>query len=134
MRKAPWNDRENAAACSLYFRMLDGTLRTDGRLNKAALIRISRGDPEATASSATDVDGFRCQLTERTRPSIEMKLMNCSAIHKELGAEVTMDDHGYRAMPNYQTALKLAMIEEMKDRQLTADIATSQTNEQRAGA
>jgi hypothetical protein len=123
-RPAPWSDHENAAAVRLYFDMI-ACVTAACKYNKAAMVRSYQFTDEGRHAEA---------LSIRSRPSIEMKLMNCSAIHKEQGAEITMDDHGYRAMPNYQTALKVAMIAEMDDRQLTADIATSQANEQRAGA
>jgi len=120
-RPAPWSAEENRAIVALYFRMLDGSLRTDGLLNKAALVRIAQGQPKGNDLHATSIDGFRSQLQLRSRPSIEMKLMNCSAIHGELTPDsVTMNSHGYRAMPNYQTALKQAMTEHLE--QYTLDI------------
>ncbi|MCK5090029.1 MAG: hypothetical protein KAQ88_08620 [Hyphomicrobiaceae bacterium] len=120
MRSPPWNDSENRALIGLYFEMLDKAV-IGTPYNKAAMIRNAR-------SMATE-GGLN-----RSRGSIEAKLMNASAAHRDLGGEVTMDGFGYRCLTNYQAALKAAMLEEINDRQLTADIATSHANEQRAGA
>lgn len=133
-RPAPWTDRENMAIAALYFRMLDGTSRVGEKLNKAALVRIAQGNPSEADRKTTDTASFASQLDLRSRPSIEMKLMNCSAIHKDLGAEYTMDDHGYRAMPNYQRALKAALVNHIEIRVQDSAIAESHANEQRAGA
>lgn len=107
-RPAPWSDQENRAIAALYFFML--ALAISGRqYNKAALVRRAQGIDEVDPRVAQIFDG---QLADRSRPSIEMKLMNCSAIHRDLNGPttVTMDGYGYRAMPNYQSSLKAALV------------------------
>jgi hypothetical protein len=125
MRKAPWNDKENAAVVRLYFDMLSFAI-PGHKYNKAGMIR------------SYQFSGGRCEhpeaLSERSRGSIEAKLMNCSAAHRDLGAAITMDGFGYRCLANYQSALKDAIKAELVERQFRADVATSQANEQRAGA
>lgn len=101
--RTPWTPAENAALVRLYFRMLDRA--TTGRqYNKAAMIR------DAQTDSPQYRDGVAGMLTSRSRGSIEAKLMNATAAHRDLcpGAE-TMDGYGYRALANYQAALKDAM-------------------------
>ena len=108
-KRAPWTDQENAALVALYFAMLDEAIA--GRpYNKAAMIRkeqlghlMPRGNPEATGP-----------LKVRSRGSIEAKLMNARAAHRDVSAESggqasTMDGYGYRCLSNYQATLKDAM-------------------------
>lgn len=122
-RPAPWTDAENSAICSLYFAML--RLAISGQsYNKAGMVRTAQGNPkpgDSDISGDNHVPGIFCQLSERSRPSIEMKLMNCSAIHRDISGPttVTMDGFGYRAMPNYQSSLKVAMLT-----QIDAEVAT----------
>lgn len=95
MRSPAWNDTENATVCVLYFHML-GLAITDQPYNKAALIREVRQPGK--------------RLADRSRGSIEAKLMNCTAAHRKLRPDYTsMDGHGYRAMANYQASLDGAM-------------------------
>ena len=125
MRSPPWNDAENAALIRLYFDML-GFAVAGHSYNKAGMIRTYQFSDEGKHPEA---------LAARSRGSIEAKLMNASAAHRDLvDGATTMDGYGYRCLSNYQAALKAAMLEEINDRQLTDDIATSQANEQRAGA
>ena len=133
-RPAPWTPEENRAVVALYFRMLDGSLRTDGQLNKASLIRIARNKHTQADMSVTDIRDFTCRLKARSRGSVEAKLMNCSAAHRDLGGIETMATHGYKAWGNYQTHLKDCIKDELQNRQFDADVQTSQANEQRAGA
>jgi hypothetical protein len=105
--------------------------------NKAGMVRTAQGNPkkgDTDISGDNHIPGIFCKLALRSRPSIEMKLMNCSAIHRDLGCEFTMNEHGYRAMPNYQAALRQAMVDGIAERQLDADLLTAQLNEQRDGA
>jgi len=113
--RTPWTPAENVALCRLYFTMLDAAL--DGRdYNKAALIRSAQGAGDQWQNDSHDADG-NAVLRNRSRGSIEAKLMNASAAHRDLvpGAE-TMDGHGYRALANYQAALKEAMADALAAR------------------
>lgn len=105
-KPGPWADEENRAICELYFQMLDAA--TEGRsYNKAAMIRKAQyPEPE-----------FRGPLWNRSRGSIEAKLMNCSAAHRDLReGHTTMDGYGYRALSNYQASLKATMTVVLQDR------------------
>jgi len=114
MRKAPWNDTENQALNSLYHRMHQGVQRTEN-LNKAALIRIAQGQAKDT-DRATSTDGFAGLLAERSRGSIEAKLMNLTAVLHDLGrAQFSMSEHGYRPLSNYQADLKQAAVDYLND-------------------
>lgn len=101
--RTPWTPAENRALVSLYFEMLDRA-QAGQPYNKAAMIRDSR---ERYSESCNRIAGA---LFDRTRGSIEAKLMNATAAHRELepGA-VTMDGYGYRALANYQRDLGRAM-------------------------
>lgn len=107
-RNPPWTAGENLAVCRLYFTMLSAA--TAGRpYNKAQLIRHATRDNGA---------GDTGPLVNRSRGSIELKLMNASAAHAILRPRaVTMDGFGYRAMPNMQRALLDAMRAEIADRE-----------------
>lgn len=101
--RTPWTPAENAALIRLYFRMLDAA--TAGvKYNKAALIRMAR-----------ESGG----LGNRTRGSIEAKLMNASAAHADLNpGDETMATHGYKAWGNYQATLRDAMHRELNRREI----------------
>lgn len=127
-RPGPWTPDENAALVGLYFHMLDSA--HSGRpYNKAAMIRYQQ-----------DTSRLNPPLAARSKQSIEFKLMNATAAHGDLigsGSEPlagTMHGHGYRAMPNYQAALKTAMREELDNREARYEDAEVMRNEQRAGA
>lgn len=131
MRSPPWNDTENGAIVALYFAMLDKAI-SGQHYNKAAMIRLAQGIDQPDQRNEQERTG---QLEARSRPSIEMKLMNCTAAHQAIDPTgTTMNGYGYRAMPNMQAALKAAVLEGIQDRQLDADILTSAANERRAGA
>lgn len=101
----PWTDYENDACIRLYFEMLDAaTIGT--AYNKAAMIRAVQQGP-------AEIPGVGLgALGARSRGSVELKLMNCSAAHRDLRPNaVTMDGYGYRCLPNYQATLKVAMNE-----------------------
>lgn len=119
-KNPPWNAAENAALVRLYFRMLDGSERVGVTLNKAALIRMAQGKPSEAdrLGGVTGLTGFAGQLPNRSRASIEFKLMNASAGHEKIRpAAVTMDGFGYRKMPNLQAALLEAMQAEIDRRE-----------------
>ena len=103
MRSPPWNDAENGALVALYFVMLERAIAGDA-YNKAAMIRNEIDQPDAPNRLMT------YPLADRSRGSVEAKLMNASAAHRDLvpGA-TTMDGYGYRCLSNYQAALKDAM-------------------------
>jgi hypothetical protein len=114
--RKPWTPAENAAVVTLYFDMLD--CATCGEhYNKAALIRYS----QTGTGNPLGASGIPSALADRSRGSIEAKLMNCTAAHADLinehptyGAyDETMDCHGYRALANYQRTLKDAMADEL---------------------
>ena len=118
-RQPKWDDRENRNVIALYFEMLDKAQGGD-IYNKAAMIRYSQGsDDPADLGSVEFADFIWDTLGLRSRGSIEAKLMNV---------------YGYRCLSNYQADLKKWTLEAIEERQLDADIATSQANEQRAGA
>ena len=101
--RTPWTPAENSAVCSLYFEMLDNALRGYPYC-KAEMIRHAR-NPESNFSAS-----FTGELANRSRGSIEAKLMNCSAAHRDLIPDAeTMSEHGYRPLPNYQRSLREAM-------------------------
>lgn len=125
-RPAPWSDTENAALVALYFVMLDSAIA--GRAyNKAGMIREHQGEAPNT-SPTTGIENavhsaisMRAELGNRSKQSIEFKLMNATAAHLDAsdgvgGYVTTMDGYGYRAMPNYQASLKDAMREALVSR------------------
>ena len=78
-RPAPWTPEENAALVALYFAMLDAAIAGRHYI-KAVMIRnaqskgVNGGKPTAHFG----------QLTERSRASIEFKLMNATAAQQSL--------------------------------------------------
>jgi len=112
-RSPAWTPAENAAIVRLYFAMLDAAT-TGQPYNKAAMIRIA----QTGGGSVTQPR----PLQMRSKQSIEFKLMNCSAAHASLDPNAeTMHSHGYRAMPNYQADLKIAMAAALADREFADD-------------
>ena len=112
-RSKPWSTEENAAIVRLYFEMLDAEMHGQ-RYSKADHIRAVRGEPQTSCWAPTPPP-----LADRSRGSIEFKLMNASAAHADLMAEAeTMHGHGYRALSNYQADLKVAMQASLAERQL----------------
>jgi len=116
-RHPPWSEAENAALVALYFAMLD-YVGFGVAYNKAAMIRGAQNSHAGPIDSGLNT----AALKARSKQSIEFKLMNATAAHRDLAPEAeTMHSHGYRAMPNYQAALKDAMraeIEYRKDAEL----------------
>ncbi len=111
-RPAPWTDQENAAVCSMYFDMLHAAINGH-KYVKAVMIRHQQNSHAGPIDSGLNT----APLKIRSRASIEMKLMNCSAAHAALVPGVTtMDGYGYRAMPNFQSTLKAAMAAEISAR------------------
>ena len=129
-RPAPWTLEENRSLVNLYFNMLDKA-HAGATYNKAALIRLWRGEPEGVVGP----------LHNRSRGSIDAKLMNCSAAHRDLihaagnVAEFqTMAHYGYKAWGNYQKHLKDCITDELQNREIRDEDAEVRRNEQRAGA
>jgi hypothetical protein len=114
--KTPWTDHENSGLIALYFVMLDHAIPGQ-QYTKAGLIRCARLTPREVAEQRGYQPSFIGTLANRSRGSIEFKLMNASAAHADLdGAATTMHSFGYRAMPNYQASLKDALREELRNR------------------
>lgn len=98
-RSKPWTLEEQAQAVALYFRMRQA-VDTGRQYNKAQMIREANGD-----SMPDDAGPF--PLEQRSRGSIEAKLMNVTAVLHDLGRhDVSMAEHGYRPLSNYQAELK----------------------------
>ena len=121
-RSPPWTDPENGACVALYFVMLDAAIPGHA-YTKAGLIRVAQGTQDATPFS----ESFAGKLSARSKQSIEFKLMNASAAHAALDPHAdTMDCFGYRAMPNYQAALKDTMRSVIELREInTSDISAT---------
>ncbi len=111
-----WTEAENIAVILLYFAML-GRAKSGVAYSKAGMIRGAQGEAEIPDTGYTIAYG---PLADRSKGSIEFKLMNCTACHASLlcGGDwdsapeaigATMHNRGYRAMPNYQADLKAAM-------------------------
>ena len=96
----------------LYFHML-AAAKAGAFYNKAAMIRAKQNNHAGPIDSGLNT----APLKARSRGSIEAKLMNCSAAHRDLDIErvttepdaITMDGYGYRCLSNYQASLKQAM-------------------------
>lgn len=108
--RKPWEASENMDLASVYFDMLYAA--SNGHdYNKAATIRAHQGDDENPGP-----------LFNRSRGSIEAKLMNASAAHADLMADriipagETMATHGYKAWGNYQATLRGAVLVEYQRR------------------
>lgn len=105
MRKPSWNDTENAAVIALYF-VMQGHAAKGQPYNKAAMIRCAQENPEHPSQGS-----FAGNLAERSRGSIEAKLMNVTAVLHDLGRDdVSMTEHGYRPLSNYQSDLKAMVV------------------------
>ena len=101
-RPSPWTDTENWALCSLYAAM---SLRAVNGMqyNKAAMIREAQNNHAGPIDSGLNT----AALKERSRGSIEAKLMNLTAVLESLGLTTySMARHGYVPLANYQAALK----------------------------
>jgi hypothetical protein len=74
--------------------------------NKASMIRAVRGDnPNRLDNVAETI------LENRSRGSIEAKLMNVTAVLHDLGREdISMAEHGYRPLSNYQADLRTTVV------------------------
>lgn len=109
--RKPWTAAENADLVIVYFYMLDRAI-AGKPYNKAAIIRAARTPHQSNGGVS-----FAGKLANRSRASIEAKLMNASAAHADLSpGAVTMAAHGYKAWGNYQAALKDAMRAALDDR------------------
>jgi hypothetical protein len=108
--RKPWTELENQAVINLYFTMLDCALAGEA-YTKSHLIKL------AQCNSVTGISTSPGPLFNRSRGSIEAKLMNATAAHRDLyPGDVTMDGFGYRALANYQASLKQAMQDELNRR------------------
>lgn len=104
-RKPAWSLTEQAAAVSLYFRMR-AEVDAGRPYNKAAMIRKAR-------FSDADHGTMECraELWMRSKQSIEAKLMNVTAVLHDLGRhDVSMAEHGYRPLSNYQAELRTTVV------------------------
>lgn len=116
--RTAWTPAENAALVRLYFAMLDCEHRAIP-YSKAAMIRIAMGCPNADDRDPSGGWGIAGELTQRSRGSIEAKLMNASAAHGDIVPDAeTMAAHGYKAWGNYQATLKTAMADEIERRDI----------------
>lgn len=107
-RQPAWTIEEQAAAICLYFTMRQ-KVDAGRNYNKAALIRIARGDD--VADERAGYQAFAGRLSARTKQSIEAKLMNVTAALHDLGRQdVSMSEHGYRPMSNYQAELRTTLV------------------------
>ena len=108
--RTPWQAAENMALAELYFEMIDAE-QDEQRYSKADHIRAYRGEAQTSHPGVPDAP-----LANRSRGSIEFKLMNATACHQDLQADgilpesLTMHDRGYRALPNYQATLRGAVL------------------------
>jgi hypothetical protein len=110
--RTPWTPGENRALVAMYFTMLDAAT-IGAAYSKAGMIRQAQGTQPATDFGRQ----FAGELAHRSRGSIEAKLMNATAAHRDLyPGDVTMDGYGYRALANYQASLKEAMQDELNRR------------------
>ena len=74
--------------------------------NTAAMIRCAQENPEHPSQGS-----FAGNLAERSRGSIEAKLVNVTAVLHDLGRDdVSMTEHGYRPLSNYQSDLKAMVV------------------------
>jgi len=77
--------------------------------NKAQMVRAVRG-----VRLDGSIQNPEAPLKDRSRGSIEAKLMNVTACLRDLGGAFTersLEEQGYRAMSNYQADLKQAVAE-----------------------
>ena len=110
-----WTAEEIDASIGLYLCMRCA-VHMAKKVNKRALIREQQeGDPLAVG----DAHG---PLMNRSRGSIEMKLMNITACLIDLGRDdLSMAEHGYRPLSSYQAALR-ARVGELVDGVSVLDI------------
>jgi hypothetical protein len=99
-----WTDNEIFAVLMLYRSMW--IYATEGvDYNKAAMIREARGIDKHGQSTRHG------PLYDRSKGSIEMKLMNVTAALGSIGRDdLSMAEHGYRPMSNMQKSLKDAVV------------------------
>ena len=104
-RKPKWAPEENGALVALYFSMR-GRVDDGVDYNKAGMIRAVRGDnPNRLDNVAETI------LENRSRGSIEAKLMNVTAVLHDLGLyAVSMAENAYRPLVNYQADLKTIVV------------------------
>ena len=105
-QRAPaWTSEENAAVIALYF-MMRHKVDKGELYNKAAMIREAQGHETPNSPG-----GSISPLANRSRGSIEAKLMNVTAVLHDLDRhDVSMANHGYRPLSNYQADLRLMVV------------------------
>lgn len=106
-----WSDSEVAAAVALYFAML-GLSLNGLAFNKRAMIR--EATQESTQPAGFKACPYTAELRDRSRQSVEMKLMNVTACINSLAQEhgtnyQSMEFAGYKPLNSYQAALKIAV-------------------------
>lgn len=113
-RPAPWTPEENRAVCIVYHAMQQIQDMAPGAKFKAHVIRAAQGQPKPGDEDHTgDASAYAGRLSNRSKGSIEAKLMNVTAI---LEANPPLDqfslaEGGYRPLANAQTALKVAVMD-----------------------
>ena len=89
-KRIPWSRAENVAVVILYMSMR-ASVDAGEKYSKAGMIRSAQADA----------------LANRSRGSIEAKLMNMTACLIDLGlAHRSLAEHGYKPAPNYQKDLR----------------------------
>ena len=104
MKALPWSDSEIDAGITLYLSM---KVLADNRkkYNKAAMIRKARGEFLERINYNSD-ESYGGKLANRSKGSIEMKLMNICAAVEALGRkDLSMAENGFRPMVNMQKKL-----------------------------
>jgi len=116
--KGPWGLDEIDAGISLYLLML-ACAANRRPYNKAAMIRHVQNNHAGPIDSGLNT----APLKERSRGSIEAKLMNVTAAVESLGRpDLSMSEHGYRPFPNMQKALKERVAERIDGVYIAVDV------------
>lgn len=128
MKAQNWTPDENRALVALYFDMLNLAL-LGKPYSKAAMIRDAIGPVPGLEAPLVRKHHrpYFSSLCNRTKGSIEFKLMNASAAHLDIltaqhrppiadsvaraNVSATMHNHGYRCQGNYQASLKVVIQE-----------------------
>ncbi len=101
-----WSDTEIDAGIGLYL-ILRVLVERGEFFNKRALIREQTG--QDTSGKVIDTTA---PLATRNRQSVEMKLMNITAILESIGRDdLSMSAHGYKPLNSYQGALKTRVLD-----------------------
>lgn len=104
----PWTDNEIRYVLILYRSMWWHASHGED-YNKAQMIRDAR--QERTQPAGFKAMPYTAELRNRSKGSIEMKLMNVTAALESIGRDdLSMAEHGYRPMTNMQKSLKDAVV------------------------